>query len=117
MTPSGKRWWIRLRGEGGRSMRSSGSRSDGRMDQQHGVPSPAVMIDEVRDPGERHEGRNWARRGSRPFRQRAGRRLSTAFRIASRPGPVGLSAQRISSAACSGTVPWRLTRIIHEFVR
>ena len=63
--------------------------------------------DEVGVPGERHEEWNLARRGYRPSRQRARRKFSRALRIVSRPGPVVLSAQRNSSAACSRTVPWR----------
>lgn len=69
----------------------------------------ARATDEVGVAGERHEERNLARRGSRPSRQRARRKSSRALWIASRPGPVELSAHRISSAACSETVPWRLT--------
>ena len=65
--------------------------------------------DEVGVPGERHEERNRARRGPLPSPRRAYRKLSRASRMAARPGPVELSAQRMSSAACSGTVPWRLT--------
>src|SRR5262249_33046238 len=56
--------------------------------------------DEVGVPGERHEERNRARRGPLLSPRRAQRKFARASCKAARPGPVELSAQRISSAAC-----------------
>src|SRR4051812_37455724 len=60
-------------------------------------------------PGEWYEELNRARRGPLPRPRRAQRKLSRASRMAASPGPVELSTQPKSSAACSRTVPWRPT--------